>query len=43
MWWISIALGVLAALINWPIEERAVVKVAVAGGRRSDLRTELTQ
>ena len=42
MWWISIALGVLAALINWPIQERAVIKVAAAGGRRSHLGTELT-
>ena len=42
MWWISIALGVLAALINWPIQERAVVKVAAAGGRGSNLRTQLT-
>ena len=24
MWWLSVALGIFAALINWPIEERAV-------------------
>jgi predicted MFS family arabinose efflux permease len=24
MWWISIALGLLAALLNWPIEEKSV-------------------
>jgi predicted MFS family arabinose efflux permease len=42
MWRISIALGVLAALINWPIQERAVIKVTAAGGRGSHLGTELT-
>ncbi len=26
MWWISIALGIIAALINWPIKEEAVVR-----------------
>lgn len=26
MWWISVALGVLGALVHWPIEERAVVR-----------------
>jgi predicted MFS family arabinose efflux permease len=26
MWWISIALGLLAALIHWPIEERPVAR-----------------
>jgi predicted MFS family arabinose efflux permease len=30
MWWISIALGVLAALINWPIREKPVARLAVA-------------
>jgi predicted MFS family arabinose efflux permease len=30
MWWISIALGVLAALINWPIQERPVERIAAA-------------
>ena len=24
MWWISIALGLLSALLNWPIEEKPV-------------------
>jgi predicted MFS family arabinose efflux permease len=28
MWWISIALGVVAALINWPIQERPVERLA---------------
>jgi len=28
MWWISIALGVLSALINWPIRERPVERLA---------------
>ncbi len=33
MWWISIALGVLAALINWPIRERPVERLAPAGSQ----------
>jgi predicted MFS family arabinose efflux permease len=28
MWWISIALGVLSALVNWPIEEKPVARAA---------------
>jgi predicted MFS family arabinose efflux permease len=28
MWWISIALGVLAAIINWPIQEKPVARLA---------------
>jgi len=28
MWWISIALGVIAALINWPIKEKPVARPA---------------
>ncbi|WP_170937371.1 MULTISPECIES: MFS transporter [Rhodomicrobium] len=28
MWWISIGLGVAAGLLNWPIQERAVVRSA---------------
>jgi predicted MFS family arabinose efflux permease len=24
IWWISIALGLIAALLHWPIDERAV-------------------
>jgi len=28
MWWISIALGLLSALINWPIRERPVERLA---------------
>ncbi len=30
MWWISIALGVLAGLINWPIKEKPVARLAPA-------------
>ena len=30
MWWISIGLGVLAALLNWPIKERAVARMQQA-------------
>jgi len=30
MWWISIALGVIAALINWPIQEKPVARLATA-------------
>lgn len=29
VWWTAIALGVLAALLHWPIEERAVDRLAV--------------
>jgi MFS family permease len=29
MWWISIALGLFAALINWPIREQPVARLAV--------------
>ena len=40
MWWISIGLGVLAGLINWPIQERPVARLratvsAVAVGSKS--------
>ena len=31
MWWISIALGLLAGLLNWPISERPVARLAAAG------------
>jgi predicted MFS family arabinose efflux permease len=27
MWWICVVLGVLAALVHWPIEERAVTRL----------------
>jgi MFS family permease len=30
MWWISIALGVIAALLHWPIVERPVARPALA-------------
>jgi predicted MFS family arabinose efflux permease len=30
MWWISVALGVFAALIHWPIEEKAVARTPAA-------------
>jgi predicted MFS family arabinose efflux permease len=33
MWWISIALGLLSALINWPIQERPVARLAAADAR----------
>jgi len=33
MWWISIALGLLAALINWPIQEKPVARLAATGAR----------
>ncbi len=28
MWWLSVALGVLAGLINWPIREQAVARLS---------------
>ncbi len=28
MWWISVALGVMAALINWPISEKPVARLS---------------
>ena len=31
VWWISIALGLLAAAIHWPIRERGVARLAQAG------------
>jgi predicted MFS family arabinose efflux permease len=33
MWWISVALGLLAALINWPIRERPVARLAAVAAR----------
>jgi predicted MFS family arabinose efflux permease len=33
MWWISVALGVLAALINWPIQERPVPRITASAAR----------
>ena len=30
MWWISVALGVIAALLHWPISERPVARLAAA-------------
>lgn len=30
MWWISVGLGVFAALIHWPIEERTVLRTQAA-------------
>ena len=30
MWWISIALGLFAAAVHWPIQERPVTRLAVA-------------
>lgn len=37
MWWISVALGLFAALVHWPIKERPVARLAatpVAAGAR---------
>jgi predicted MFS family arabinose efflux permease len=31
MWWISIALGLFAAVVHWPIRERPVPRLAAAG------------
>jgi len=31
MWWISIALGLFAAAVHWPIQERPVPRLAAAG------------
>ena len=31
MWWISIALGLFAAAVHWPIQERPVARLAAAG------------
>ena len=28
MWWLSVGLGVIAALLNWPISERPVARLA---------------
>jgi MFS family permease len=30
MWWVSVALGVMAALLHWPIAERPVARLAAA-------------
>ncbi len=35
MWWLSVALGVISALINWPIAERPVPRVADAASATS--------
>jgi predicted MFS family arabinose efflux permease len=35
MWWISIALGVLAGLLNWPIKERGVARLRQAASAPS--------
>jgi len=35
MWWLSVALGVISALINWPIAERPVPRVAAAASATS--------
>jgi hypothetical protein len=28
VWWISIGLGVFAAIVHWPIDERPLARVA---------------
>jgi predicted MFS family arabinose efflux permease len=30
VWWVGVALGVFAAIVHWPIEERAVARPAMA-------------
>jgi MFS family permease len=30
VWWLGVALGVFAAIVHWPIEERGVVRPAIA-------------
>jgi hypothetical protein len=30
MWWISVALGIVAALFHWPIREQPVARLAAA-------------
>jgi hypothetical protein len=35
MWWISVALGVFAALVHWPIRERPVARLQLAGSPAS--------
>jgi hypothetical protein len=31
VWWGSVALGLLAALVHWPIREESVARLARAG------------
>jgi predicted MFS family arabinose efflux permease len=33
MWWISIGLGLLAALLNWPIKEQPVARLGIEAAR----------
>ncbi|MGE0768377.1 MAG: MFS transporter [Hyphomicrobiaceae bacterium] len=33
MWWISIVLGLAAALLNWPIEEKPVARLSATGAQ----------
>ncbi len=33
MWWLSIALGVVAALLNWPIKEQPVTRLTVQAAK----------
>ena len=35
MWWISIALGLFAAAVHWPIQERPVARLAAQPGVRT--------
>jgi predicted MFS family arabinose efflux permease len=35
MWWLSIGLGVIAALLNWPISERPVARLAALDAQAS--------
>ena len=31
MWWLSVALALMAALLHWPIKERPVARLAARG------------
>jgi predicted MFS family arabinose efflux permease len=35
MWWVSVALGVTAALLNWPIQERGVARLTTAAAAKA--------
>jgi hypothetical protein len=31
VWWLCVALGLVASLLNWPIAERPVTRLSTAG------------
>jgi hypothetical protein len=35
MWWISVALGVISALLNWPIKEQPVPRIVAASAAKA--------